>query len=79
MAEHSNVARIGNMYAAFAKGDLAALNDVLAEDLVWHDCGRNQLSGDYHGREAVFEFFGKYMEATEGSFHLDFFISIYCY
>lgn len=71
MAEHPNVARIRNMYAAFAKGDLAALNDVLAEDLVWHDCGRNQLSGDYRGREAVFEFFGEFMEATKGSFHLD--------
>ena len=71
MAEHPNVARIRNIYAAVANGDLAALNDVFAEDLVWHDSGRNQLSGDYRGREAVFEFFGKVMEATEGSFHLD--------
>jgi ketosteroid isomerase-like protein len=71
MAEHPNVARIKNVYAAFAKGDLAALNDVFAEDLVWHDCGRNQLSGDYRGREAVFQYFGKVMEVTEGSLHLD--------
>ena len=44
---------------------------MFAEDLVWHDAGRGQLSGDYRGREAVFGFFGKVMEVTEGSFHLD--------
>jgi uncharacterized protein len=71
MAEHPNVARIKDMYAAMAKGDLAALNDVFAEDLVWHDGGRNQLSGDYRGREAVFQYFGKVMEVTDGSLHLD--------
>ena len=71
MAEHPNVARIRNIYAAFANGDLAAVNDVFAEDLVWHDAGRGQLSGDYRGREAVFGFFGKVMEVTEGSSHLD--------
>jgi uncharacterized protein len=71
MTEHPNVARIRDGYAAFAKGDLAALNDLFAEDLVWHDAGRNQTSGEYHGREAVFGFFGKLMEVTEGSFHID--------
>ena len=71
MAEHPNVAPIRDMFAAFAKGDLAALNDVFAEDLVWHEGGRNQLSGDYRGREAVFGFFGKFMEVTEGTFHID--------
>jgi uncharacterized protein len=71
MADHPNVGRIRDVYAAMAKGDLAALNDIFAEDLVWHDCGRNQLSGDYHGREAVFQYFAKVMEVTEGSLHLD--------
>ena len=71
MTEHPNVARIKDLYAAFATGDFAVLNDTFAEDLVWHEGGRNQLSGDYRGREAVFGFFGKFMEVTEGSFHLD--------
>jgi ketosteroid isomerase-like protein len=44
MAEHPNVAPVRDMFAASAKGDLAALNDVFAEDLVWHEGGRNQLS-----------------------------------
>lgn len=36
MAEHPNVAPIRNMFAAFAKGDLAAPNDLFAEGVVWH-------------------------------------------
>jgi ketosteroid isomerase-like protein len=72
MAEHPNAARIRDGYAAFAKGDFAVLNDLFAEDLLWHDAGRNQLSGEYRGREAVYGLFGKLMEVTEGSFHIDF-------
>jgi ketosteroid isomerase-like protein len=71
VAEHPNVARIRDGYAAFAEGDFAALTDLLAEDLVWHQGGRSQLAGDYRGREAVFGYFAKLMEVTEGSFHSD--------
>jgi uncharacterized protein len=71
MAEHSNVARIRDGYAAFAKGDFAVLTDLFADDLVWHVGGRSQLAGEYRGRDAVFAFFGKIMEVTEGTFHLD--------
>ena len=71
MAEHPNVVRIRDGYAAFAKGDFAALNNLFAEDLLWHDAGRNQTSGEYRGREAVYGFFGKLMEITEGSFRAD--------
>jgi ketosteroid isomerase-like protein len=71
MAEHPNVTLIKDGYAAFAEGDFAVLNDLFAEDLLWHEPGRNQLAGDYRGREAVFGLFGKLMEVTEGSFHLD--------
>ena len=71
MAEHPNVARIKDGYAAFAKGDFARLSEVFAEDLLWHEGGRNQVAGDYRGRDAVYAFFGKLMEITEGTFHLD--------
>ncbi len=71
MAEHPNVARIKEGYAAFARGDFTALNDLLAEDVVWHVPGRNQLTGDYKGRDAVYGFFGKLMEVTEGAFRID--------
>jgi len=71
MAEHPNVARLKDGYAAFAKGDFAVLNELFAEDLLWHEAGRNQVSGEYRGREAVYGFFGKLMEVTEGSLRID--------
>src|ERR1700761_5053249 len=71
MAEHPNVARLRDGYAAFAKGDFSVLNDLFAEDLLWHNPGRNQLAGDYLGRDAVYGLFGRLMELTEGSFQLD--------
>jgi uncharacterized protein len=71
MAEHPNVARIRDGFAAFAQGDFAVLTDLFADDVVWHVGGRSQLAGEYRGREAVFAFFGKIMEVTEGSFRLD--------
>jgi len=71
VVQHPNVARIHDAYAAFANGDLAALNDYFAEDVVFHVVGRNQLSADYNGRDAVYEFFGKLMAITDGTFHVD--------
>jgi ketosteroid isomerase-like protein len=71
MAEHPNVTRIKDAYTAFAKGDSAVLEDFFAEDVLWHDGGRNQVSGEYRGREAVFGLLGKLMELTEGSFRAD--------
>lgn len=71
MAEHPNVARIREGYVAFAKGDFAGLNELFAEDMLWHEVGKNQLTGDYRGRDAVYGFFGTLMRITEGTFHLD--------
>ena len=71
MPEHPNVARLRDGYAAFGKGDFAALDDLFAEDIRWHESGRNQLSGDYEGRAAVYELFGRVMEVTGGSFRID--------
>ena len=71
MAEHPNVTRMKDGYAAFAKGDFAVLNDLFADDVLWHVGGHNQLTKDYRGRDEVYAFFGKLMELTDGTFHLD--------
>ena len=71
MAEHPNVTRLKDGYAAFAKGDFAVLDDLFAEDVLWHTGGRGQLAGDYRGRDAVYGLVSKLMELTEGSFRLD--------
>jgi uncharacterized protein len=71
MTEHPNVERARQGYEAFAKGDLAALTELLADDVVWHVQGGGPLSGDYHGRDQVFGFFGRIAEETGGTFRLD--------
>lgn len=71
MTEHPNVARIRDGYAAFAKGDFAALDDVFAEDLQWHEPGKNQLAGDYKGRAEVYAHFGRLAQVLEGSLQMD--------
>ncbi len=71
MSEHPNIQRMREGYAAFGKGDLAALEHLMTEDVRWHVAGRTPLAGTYEGRAAVFEFFGKVMELTEGSFRVE--------
>jgi ketosteroid isomerase-like protein len=71
MSDHPNIARMREGYDAFAKGDLAVLDELLAEDIRWHLPGRNQLSGTYQGRAAVYESFGRVMAVTEGSFRVE--------
>jgi ketosteroid isomerase-like protein len=71
MAEHPNITRVRAGYEAFSKGDFTALDALFAEDIRWHEPGRNQLAGDYEGRAAVYEMFGRLMEITENSLRID--------
>ena len=68
MGEHANVARLRSGYEAFTRGDLEALRDLFAEDIVWHVPGDNKISGDYAGQDATFGYFGKLMELSGGTF-----------
>jgi ketosteroid isomerase-like protein len=65
---NENLARKG--YAAFGGGDLPTLNDMFADDIVWHVGGRSSRSGDYRGKGAVFAFFAKSMEVSGGTFRI---------
>lgn len=71
MTDHPNLERSRAGYAAFASGDMATLNDLLSEDIVWHSGGNNILTGDYEGKEAVLGFFGRLMQESGGSFKND--------
>ncbi|MDP9340877.1 MAG: nuclear transport factor 2 family protein [Actinomycetota bacterium] len=68
---HPNEELVRKGYAAFLGGDLAALNDLFADDIVWHAPGNNQLSGDFHGKDEVFGQFAKVFELTGGTFTLE--------
>src|SRR4051794_19930983 len=67
MSEHANVELLRKGYNAYSSGDIGVLNDLFAEDILWHVAGRSQLSGDYKGRDQVFSFFGKIMELSGGT------------
>jgi uncharacterized protein len=67
-AEHANVERGRRAYQTFAEGDMKALGEFMADDILWHVGGTNVIAGDYRGKEAVFGFFGKLVEETGGTF-----------
>jgi uncharacterized protein len=68
---HPNEDLVRKGYAAFLGGDMTTLNDLLADDVVWHAPGRNQLSGTYQGKDEVFASFQKVFDLTGGTFTLD--------
>lgn len=71
MGEHPNVDLARRGYAAFSAGDMATLTELIAEDAVWHVGGRNALSGDYEGRDAIFGLFAQFVQASEGTLKLE--------
>ena len=66
MSEHPNAALHRKGHEAFSRGDIEVLAEMIAEDTVWHCPGKGLISGDFHGREAVFgEFFAKMDELRD--------------
>lgn len=68
---HPNEDLLRRGYEAFASGDMNTVFEIFDAGIVWHVGGSNQTSGDYHGHQEVMGFFGKLMELSGGSFHLD--------
>ena len=71
MTDHPNATLLKQGYEGFSKGDMAAITDLFAEDVVWHLFGRNQLAGVHRGRDAVFAIFAKTAELSGGTFKID--------
>jgi uncharacterized protein len=51
----------------YAGGQLAAVEELLAEDVVWHVPGSSPIAGDYRGREAVTGYFRFRRELAGGA------------
>jgi uncharacterized protein len=71
MSEHPNVARMREGYEAFGKGDLETLRQLWTDDIRWHESGHSDLAGTYEGPDAVFGYFGRLVELTEGSLRVE--------
>src|SRR5215216_858560 len=66
-----NVATVRRGYELFNSGNVQGLAEIFAEDAVWHVGGRNWLSGEKRGRDAVFQYFGEIGQLTSGSFRAE--------
>jgi uncharacterized protein len=72
MSAQSNAEMIRRGYEAFSRGDMDALrNEIFTQDIVWHQGGRNQTSGDYRGGDQVIGLFGKLFQLTDGTFRVE--------
>jgi ketosteroid isomerase-like protein len=71
MANHPNLEVFARIYSAFTSGDMNALAQHFAEDVVWHTSGHNQLSGEYRGREATFDSFDRMFKLSGGTYRVD--------
>ena len=68
---HPNEELVRTAFDAFAKGDVDTLRESMDQDAVWYVPGRNQLSGDHRGVDAILGFFAKTMELSGGTFRID--------
>ena len=72
MSAQTNAAALRKGYDAFSRGDMDALrNELFSPDIVWHQGGRNQTSGDYRGVDAAIGLFGKLFQLTDGTFRVE--------
>ena len=58
MADNSEV--IGEAYAAFERGDIPALLEMMGDDVEWESPKPLPVAGSYRGRDGVGEFFAKF-------------------
>jgi ketosteroid isomerase-like protein len=72
MSAETNAEAMRRGYEAFSKGDMDTLrNELFTPDIVWHQSGRNQTSGDFRGVDDVIGLFGKLVQLTEGTFRVE--------
>lgn len=64
----TNASMLREGYEAFARGDLDRVREMFDPKIVWHEPGHSDIDGDYEGVDAVFGFFGRLFEETDGTF-----------
>ena len=65
---NANLATAKSYFTALQTGDMAGLDALLTDDLVWHQPGKNPFSGTHTGKAAVYKMIGGMMAASQGSF-----------
>ena len=70
MAEQK-VERLRAFLEAYAADDAERIREALADDAVWHVGGTHRFSGDYRGKDAILEYFGRVGSETGGTLRLE--------
>jgi ketosteroid isomerase-like protein len=65
---HPNEDLVRKGYKAFGEGDMDTLQSLYAPDAVHVATGNNQLAGEYKGVDAIFGYYGKLFELSDGTF-----------
>jgi uncharacterized protein len=65
---HPNEELLRKGYEAFATYDLDTIQAMFADDVVFHVPGRNPISGEYKGKDAVFGFLAQLLTLSDGTF-----------
>ncbi|MDP3521299.1 MAG: nuclear transport factor 2 family protein [Hydrogenophaga sp.] len=68
---HAIEKKLRDGYAAMARGDGAALAQLLASDATWHIPGHSLLAGQYQGAEQIFRFWKKVAALSGGGMRLE--------
>jgi len=72
MNDHPNAIRIRELFEAFHRRELAAIQASIPEQAVWHFPGRQgALAGSHVGRSAILAFLGQVVALTQGTFQLE--------
>lgn len=58
-SDMTNLEIVQQYFSALEKGDMAKVESLFAEDLVWHQPGKGVQSGTFMGKQAVFTHLGK--------------------
>jgi uncharacterized protein len=64
---------IRQLMAAYASADVAVLNALISDEVIFHVPGRNPLSGTYTGKDAVFGYLARVAgisESEDGGFEI---------
>jgi len=73
MTAEENVTVVNRLISAYAAADVEAIDQLLADDVVFHVPGRHPLSGTYNGKTEVFGYMGQVAalnESADGGFEV---------
>jgi uncharacterized protein len=69
--EHPDAVAYHRTADAFREGDMETLAGLFDEDVIWHIPGTSPLAGEIHGRDALWRWFDRLREVTNGTFTLE--------